>query len=756
MNNGTAITGFALCSAILLGVVSAYGANWNNALGDNVMTNVGNWDATPVDAFLNLDLAGADRAILSDGMSLTIKDLRLGINGPSGELEITGGFLRSARVGGDNRIGYSGNTGIINQSGGTNEVAQDLAIGFGGTGTYNLSGGLLSNQDGYLQVGAATGSGRLEISGGTLETINHVLINGTGTFAVHGAGATSIGIGSQANGSAYWQQNAGGTLEVLISSNGITTIVVDDFDDGGNANVTFNPASLLDVGFLDAGYAESNTWTIMTWEGTVTDYGLQFATNVDINVWSFEVTSNALQVTYGVGSEPPPVPPTGPRTIYWSSDATNTDMTVAANWVTNGASGYQPATWGLYESDTVFIGHNGANPVEGPVYEATYAGGTAKNQSKLTIGYARTGLLNFNSGELDFNAINNQIKLGEGVRGHGTLNMNGGSLEGESFRVGMSQSSNTGTINMSGGTLTAARGMTVGTDGGLSLSLGQNGAYGEMNVSGGDINFRFGALLGHGDGTGRFHVEGSGATRIGFGTKDTNNSGKWIQNSGSTLSVAIDEGGLTPITIEGWAANNATATFESNSILEIAWSAGVTNYGMFDVMKVGGEIIDNGLMLSTNVNADIWSFAMVDTDSDTTNDTLRVYANAGNTTNGTPILWLDGYYDVPGDFPDWDAAALSDTDGDGLLAWEEYVAGTDPTDGNSVLKISSLVSVGADYIVSWQSVEGKSYSIITNASLAYPNAGVVASGIPGAIGDETSVTSSLPNTSTLFIEVGVQ
>jgi hypothetical protein len=132
--------------------------------------------------------------------------------------------------------------------------------------------------------------------------------------------------------------------------------------------------------------------------------------------------------------------------------------------------------------------------------------------------------------------------------------------------------------------------------------------------------------------------------------------------------------------------------------------------------------------------------------------------NIQDTSNGTLYSWLDTYYDVDADFGgDYEAADISDTDMDGLLAWEEYVAGTIPTDANSVLKLTSAESIGGNnFVITWQSVEGKSYSILTNLSLtAGTPGGVAASGIIGVDG-ETSVTSSLPAASSVFYEIGVQ
>lgn len=60
-----------------------------------------------------------------------------------------------------------------------------------------------------------------------------------------------------------------------------------------------------------------------------------------------------------------------------------------------------------------------------------------------------------------------------------------------------------------------------------------------------------------------------------------------------------------------------------------------------------------------------------------------------NTAHGTPYQWLDQYSLVTGG--NYEAADALDTDGDGYAAWQEYIAGTVPTNRASVFK--ALVSI---------------------------------------------------------------
>jgi hypothetical protein len=60
-----------------------------------------------------------------------------------------------------------------------------------------------------------------------------------------------------------------------------------------------------------------------------------------------------------------------------------------------------------------------------------------------------------------------------------------------------------------------------------------------------------------------------------------------------------------------------------------------------------------------------------------------------------------------------------DWDGDGMLDWQEYVAGTDPTDRNSVLKIDSVALAGTnDVILTFRAIANKTYTVEYTDALA--------------------------------------
>lgn len=291
-------------SAALILSAQAMGADqsWDSGGADQNWHTAANWGGDNPDTLP----ASEDNVTLDDGgtavysaASGTNSVLRTQVNGGS-ILNITGGRLSSTLTGSTvrNNIG-SGSAGTVNQSGGTHVVAHMLRVGSsGGDGAYYLSdGGLLVSRGGTsgvsswstsLDVGISGGTGLFEISGGTLETRVGVSIGADGTFRVQGGGAANIAVGSSGTGSGHWEQDPDGVLDLVVDTNGLSSIFIDNVDDAGSSGaVFFAEGALLDAGFAN-GLNTFGLWDVMEWEGELTDNGLAFASGVDTNQWSFE------------------------------------------------------------------------------------------------------------------------------------------------------------------------------------------------------------------------------------------------------------------------------------------------------------------------------------------------------------------------------------------------------------------------------------------------------------------------------------
>jgi hypothetical protein len=90
-----------------------------------------------------------------------------------------------------------------------------------------------------------------------------------------------------------------------------------------------------------------------------------------------------------------------------------------------------------------------------------------------------------------------------------------------------------------------------------------------------------------------------------------------------------------------------------------------------------------------------------------------VFVSSNANTYGIPESWLIGH-----GIPPTQQGAEMDNDEDGLLNWEEYYAGTIPTNRLSVLALTDMQSAGARLALVFLSITGKTYRPQSTHSLA--------------------------------------
>ncbi len=766
MNIRQRIIRAAVCAAALgAGTAQAASIYWSGGAGDGIWTNAANWTGGVLPTSSDLAyIDNGDTVSFADGMT---NQVSRSITTGGSVLNVTGGWLNGTTSGNSVRdiVGSGESEGVysyLNVSGGLYQSSHILRVGIGGNGIVNLNGGSLQitrggtssfgNSSTSLSIGNDSGDGAVNVTNGTLQTRVAVEVGPNGTFDVYGAASTiSIGgHGGSADGS--WYQSSNGVLRIGISTDGLTPIVVND-DSGvsGTPTVKLDWGAVLDVSFVD-GAMETNSWpVIVCTNGTINNLGMVLAEGIDTNDWGFITSNNTLYVGYGLGwpqgNDIVSIPDAG-RTLYWTGAGNDTASDNPTNWVLDTTALIQ-ATWGPYDGDYWKIAHSTVTGVEpGTDYVVDYDG-TAVNSGHqdLDVGDGAQGTFNMNSGELTFTATSSsRQEFGVNSGGDGTLNMNDGTLTLNATRVGVSGAD--GRINLNGGTLTISRAY-----GDYSLWVGHSGiSTGTVTVTGGRIFTRTGVKLGDGaNAYGIFGVEGSAATSIGIGSQNTLD-GEWLQYAGSVLKVRVDAGGITPISIvevdEEAGGNDGNVYFYEGAVLDVDWMSGATNYNSFDVMTWDGELVESNLTFASSVDTNIWSFAFVDDNSDGTNDTLRVTAY-GETAKGTPYSWLMEYgLSISDD--------ETDTDGDGHANWEEYLTGTNPTNAASVFQVTSAESIGdGSFVITWSSVEDKTYMIQSNTSLTVQSPGTVAVGIEGQP-NETSYTGTISGADTVFYEVGLE
>ena len=120
--------------------------------------------------------------------------------------------------------------------------------------------------------------------------------------------------------------------------------------------------------------------------------------------------------------------------------------------------------------------------------------------------------------------------------------------------------------------------------------------------------------------------------------------------------------------------------------------------------------------------------------------------------HGTPEWWLARF----GWTNDFDAAALSDIDFDGHFAWQEHRAGTDPTNGHSVLALAwaGLPSGTNPGVLAWPGVSGKTYQVWCSTNL-FEAPVVCASNLPARY-PLNSYTQSVLGVPSGYFSVGVE
>jgi hypothetical protein len=117
--------------------------------------------------------------------------------------------------------------------------------------------------------------------------------------------------------------------------------------------------------------------------------------------------------------------------------------------------------------------------------------------------------------------------------------------------------------------------------------------------------------------------------------------------------------------------------------------------------------------------------------------------------HGVPERWLAAY--ALTNRP-WNAEAADDQDGDGLPTWQEFVAGTAPTDALSTLRVGCPTHAPVAPVVTWMSVTGRWYAVQAGVPPSPDWAALVhTQGVGGPI----TITNAVPEAPCVFYRVTV-
>ncbi len=157
-------------------------------------------------------------------------------------------------------------------------------------------------------------------------------------------------------------------------------------------------------------------------------------------------------------------------------------------------------------------------------------------------------------------------------------------------------------------------------------------------------------------------------------------------------------------TLTGGAIGNGTVSPSSTNVL----SGGSANFvitaaSYYRIASLATNGTDTGLSFDNNSTATNFSWSNVRAAGTlTATFTAQVTADPAN----TPYWWLAQY-----GLTNFNTDAVADVDGDRLLSWQEYIAGTDPTNSSSVVKITGVGINAQGTVIRWSSISNRSYSL---------------------------------------------
>jgi hypothetical protein len=123
-----------------------------------------------------------------------------------------------------------------------------------------------------------------------------------------------------------------------------------------------------------------------------------------------------------------------------------------------------------------------------------------------------------------------------------------------------------------------------------------------------------------------------------------------------------------------------------------------------------------------------------------------------NPASAISYAWLQ-QYGVPTD----GSSDFADFDGDGTSNWQEWIAGTNPTNFLSVLKLLSVSTGASGITVNWQSVANRTYYLQRSTNLSSPPAfSSIGSNIVGHAATTSLEDTTATNAGPYFYRVGVQ
>ncbi len=408
-------------------------------------------------------------------------------------------------------------TGFLNQSGGSLEVTETVLFGQGGTGIYNLSGGTAEFEKGISLAVEGGSTGTVNHTGGTLTLSGGAIAfgAGTGTYNLRDDALLIIGPGAgvtQFTGTGALNLG-GGTIEARQTFDSASNATLEEgtestFDVGDTFVVTWSgvldgSGGLIKDGAGQLRLAAANTFTgeVSILDGTLAltnALGLTQSNDVDIDADGTLdiglVASADSTVNIGVLS--------GEGTINLGANRLKT--TIGAG-VTSAFSGTITSTGNNWESQHGKFDKEGAGTLV--IDGLTMTGGEF---------HVRGGTIAL-TGENDENTSIDYLTIGDGDGNNGAMTISGGNLTiGASFAIGHWHGD--GTVTQTGGTVTVQANCQI--EHCAALLIGNQGGDGVYTISGGELRLVGGAhSIGRNDsqsgGEGTLNISGDALVVLG-------------------------------------------------------------------------------------------------------------------------------------------------------------------------------------------------------------------------------------------------
>jgi autotransporter-associated beta strand protein len=720
-NGGTTLTAGTLAfgnnNAFGNGAVTLNGGTLKAGGGFSLANNIA------VSSAAVLDMAGNNTALsgnLSGSAALTLNN-----SGNASTLALSGnnsGYSGTITVNNGNAVSFnSANAGGANAAWVFNDAAGDrVRINIGGTNTINF--GSIS---GSGQIQNDTASSLTTLSVGALNTSTTfggtIKDNGTGILALVKTGAGTLALTGASTYSGGTTIN-NGTIG-FASANGANSNL-------GTGSVTVNAGAILRPGYsVTSNQNASTTANNITLAGGaiyVDDANQHLSGAINVS------TSGTLGSTYNAGN----------------NSAAEKDKGLALDGIVSGAGSLiiqhtRIQTGNSYNTSFVAFSNN-SNSYSGTITinENTTAseggsylgvnGSTALQNATIATSAIPGSNLKFGSSPIIFKTGLGSATLGA-ISGSGPLVLTGYDEVNHSYgadAIALTVGGNNATTTYSAA-ISGLGGLVKAGTGMMTLS-GTNTYSGATTINGGTLNVTGAISSGSGTMTvnsgGALAGTGSVAKPATIGSGGAISPGNGGAGAAGTLTLS---GGLTLGTGAVLRMDLAGTTTSDKLAVSGAFSASGTT--TINLTALGSFVGSGTYALITGASGiNSGNFALGSTPS----GYVCNLGASGGTLSLTVMTRLENWRQTNFGTTSnsGNAADGADPDGDGWINSQEFAAGTDPNDRNSLLKISQMVASGGDELISFPTVIGKIYRVECSGTLESGSWSSVQDNVPGTGG----------------------